>query len=88
MEGKYLDINTDDSSFHDYYIIKFSAYPYILQADLSIDGQVISSCEMVFEVTYFFPVNTNSQYYVLQITKYINTIVSLSKILNGSVKVI
>ena len=48
MEVKYVAIDTDDSSCHGYYIIKFSSLPYTLQSDLSIDGQVISSGETVF----------------------------------------
>ena len=47
MEGKYCAIDTDDSSCHGYYIIKFSSSPYTLQEDLIIDGQVIYSGEMV-----------------------------------------
>ena len=43
MEVKYGAIDTDDYSCRGYYIIKFYSYPYTLQADLSIDGQVISS---------------------------------------------
>ena len=34
MEGKYGAIDTDDSACHNFFIIKFSAYPYTLQADL------------------------------------------------------
>ena len=85
MEGKYCDIDTDDSSCHGYYIIKFYSSPYILQADLSIDGQVISSGRMVCELSYFFPININSSYDSLQRTKYMNTIVSLRLIINGNV---
>ena len=43
MEGKYGAIDTDDYSCHGYCIINFSSSPYNLQAELSIDGQVISS---------------------------------------------
>ena len=50
-EVKYGAIDTDDSSRHGNYIIKFSSYPYILQVYLSIDGQVISSGEVICEVT-------------------------------------
>ena len=74
MEGKYGDIDTYDYSFHGYYIIKFSSYPYTLLVDLSIYGQIISSSEMVCEGNYFFPINMNSRYSVLQRTQYINTI--------------
>ena len=75
MEGKYGAIHSDDSSRHGYYIIKFSSFPYNLQADLSIDGHVISSGEMVREGTYLFSMNINSHYYVLQKNKSINTII-------------
>ena len=43
IEGKYGAIDTYDSSYHGYYIIKFSSLPYTLQVESSIDGQVISS---------------------------------------------
>ena len=64
IEGSYCAIDADDSTYHGYYIIRFSLYPYNLQADLNIDGQVIYSDEMVCEGTYYFPVNINSCYYV------------------------
>ena len=51
MEGNYGVIDDDNSTCHGYYIIVFSSSPYTLQADLSIDAQVISSGEMVCEVT-------------------------------------
>ena len=49
MEGKYGIIDTDDSLCHHYYIINFYSSPYNLQPELSIDGQVISSGEMLCE---------------------------------------
>ena len=49
MEVKYVAFDTDDSSFHGYYIIKFSSSLYTLQADLIIDRKVISSGELVRE---------------------------------------
>ena len=88
MEGKYGVIGTDDFSCSGYYIIKFYLSPYTLQAYLSIDGQVISSGEMLCEGTYLSPININSHYYDLQRTKSISTIFSLGKIINGSVNVI
>ena len=88
MKGKYDDIDNYDSSFHGYYIIKFSSSPYTLQEDLSIDRQVISSGEMVCKGTYFFPININHHYHSLQGTKYINTILSLKTIINVNVNVI
>ena len=56
MEGKYGAFDTYNSSCHGYYIIKLSSYPYTLQADLSIDGQVISSGKIVCEGNYLFPI--------------------------------
>ena len=88
MGGKYGAIDTDDSSCHGYYIIKFFSYPYTLQADLIIDGKVISSDEMVCEGTNFFTININYHYYVLQRTKSTVTIVSLRKIIHVNVNAI
>ena len=88
MEGNYGSIDADDSSLYGYYIIKFSSSPYNLQADLVIDGQVISSSEILCEVTYLFPININYHHYALQKTKSINRIVYLRKIINDNVNVI
>ena len=63
LEGKYGAIDNDDSSCHDYYIIKFSSSPYIFQEDLNIDRKVISYGEMVCEGISFFPININSCYF-------------------------
>ena len=54
MEGKYVAIDTDVTTCHGYYIIKFSLSPYTFQADLIIYGEAISSGEIVCEGTYFF----------------------------------
>ena len=53
VKGKYGAIDTGDSSCHGYYIIKFYSLIYIFQSDLSIDGQVLSSVEIVCEGTHF-----------------------------------
>ena len=63
-EINYDDIDANDSACHGYYIIIFSPSPYTLQADLSIDGHVISFGGMLCEGTYYFPININSHYYV------------------------
>ena len=68
MKGNYGAIDTNDSSCHGYYIINVSSSTYTLQSELSIDGQVIYSGEMLREGNYLFPFNINSNYYVLQIT--------------------
>ena len=61
---KHGSIDADDSTCHGYYIIKFYSYSYILQSNLSIYGQVISSGEMVCEGTKYFSINISSRYYV------------------------
>ena len=43
---------------------------------------------MVCEGTYLFPININYHCYVLEVTKPINTIVSLRKIINGNANII
>ena len=47
-------VDTENYSCHGYYIIVFSSSLYILRAGLNIDGQVISSGEIVCEGNYFF----------------------------------
>ena len=54
MEDNYVAIDSENYTCNGYYIIKFSSCLYTLQADLSIDGQVISSGEIICEGNYFF----------------------------------
>ena len=65
MKGKYGDTDADNSTCHSYYIIKICSYKYNLQAELSIDGQVIYSGEIVCEGNYFI-ININYNCYFLQ----------------------
>ena len=88
IEGSYSAIDADDSTYHGYYIIRFSLYPYNLQADLNIDGQVISSSEMLCEENYYFPINIHFHYSVSPKNKSNNTIVSLRKEIIGNMNVI
>ena len=60
----YGAIDDDDSTCYGKYIIRFSSSTYTLQEDLNIDSHVISSGEIVFGVTYYFPININFHYYV------------------------
>ena len=86
MEGDYGDIDADYSSFNGYHIIKISSSPYTLKAYLVIDGQVISSSEMVCEGAYYFPIDINSHYYVVQKIQQYN--LSLGTIININVNII
>ena len=66
VEGNYSDIDDDDYTCHGYYIIIFSSYPFTIQADLSVDDQVIYSGEMVCKGTYF---SNQYQFSLLGLTK-------------------
>ena len=86
IEGNYDAINSNDYICHGYYIIILSSSPYNLQTDLNIDVQVISSGQMVYEGTSYFPIDTNYHYYASPKSKSNNTIVSLRTIFNDNVK--
>ena len=88
IEGNYEPIDADDFSCNDYYNMIFSSYLYTLQSDFNIDGQVISSDEIVFEGNYYFPININFHYYVSPKNKSNNMIVYPMKIINGNVYVV
>ena len=60
MEGYYGAIDSDDTTCHGYYIIRFSSSLYNFQADLSIYVQVIYYGEMLR--ARFFSINTSSHY--------------------------
>ena len=63
IEREYGAIDTDDDLYYGYYIIKFSSFPFTLQADWSIELQVVLSSETVCKGTYLFPININSHCY-------------------------
>ena len=67
MGGNYGDIDAYYYLCRGYYIIQFYSSPYNLQADLIIDGQVISSGQMVCEGNYFFSVNINYHFFLQKI---------------------
>ena len=54
------DIGSVDYTCHGYYINIFSSSTFTLQPYLNIDGQFISTGEVVCEGNYFFPININS----------------------------
>ena len=80
-------IDADNYSCHGYHIIKISSYPDTLQSDLNINGQFISSDEMLCEGNHYFPFDFNPCYYVSPENKSNNTIVSLRKMINIDVNV-
>ena len=83
VEVSYGSIDADDYTCNDYYNIRFSSSQFILQTDLNIDVEVISSDGMVFEGTYYFPINVSFHYYASSKNKSNNKIVSLRKTINS-----
>ena len=65
----------------------FSPYPYTLQEDLSIYGQLTSSDEILSERT-FFIININYNYFISPKNKSNDTIESLRKIINSNINII
>ena len=61
-EGNYGANYANDSAFNEYYIIIFYPYTYTLQENFIIDGQVISSGEILSEGNHYFPINISSNY--------------------------
>ena len=49
---KYGDINTTDKATNGFYFIMFTSEAYTLQDNTTIDGQMITSGELVFKVQY------------------------------------
>ena len=69
-------MDSDDTSCHGYYIIRFYSSPYTFQKYLNIYGQVTSSGEIVCKGTNFYPIPINYYYYVFPSNKENNTMIS------------
>ena len=50
--GMYVAINTDDTTTNGFYVIQFLSESYTLQNNTIINGQVISSGELVVKAQY------------------------------------
>ena len=48
----YGAINTNDTTTNGFYVIQFISEAYTLQNNTTIDGKVISACELVFKAKY------------------------------------
>ena len=59
--GEYISINTTDTSTNGFYVIMFTSGEYTLQENTAIDGQIITSGELVVKAQYLcsMQVDTN-----------------------------
>ena len=48
----YGAINTDDTTTNGFYVIKFLSEAYMLQKNITINGQVISAGELIVRAKY------------------------------------
>ena len=60
QSGKYDSINTSDTTTNGFYVIKFISEAYTLQNNTTIDGQMISSGELVVKAQYLCYTKENS----------------------------
>ena len=63
QSGKYVVINTTDTSTMGYYVIKFVTEAYTLQYDTTCDVQIISAGEIFFKSHYLKFIQENSNWY-------------------------
>ena len=63
QSGMYVAINTDETTTNVFYVIQFISEAYTLQNNTQIDGQVISSGELVFKTQYLCSVQENTNWY-------------------------
>ena len=63
QSGMYSAMNTDDTTTNGLYVIQFISEEYTLQNNTTIDGQVISSGELVFKAQCIFSMQENTNFY-------------------------
>ena len=54
QSGKYVVIDTADTTKNVFYVIQFTSEAYTLQNNAQIYGQVISACELFVRAKYIF----------------------------------
>ena len=54
------EINTNDNTSNELYVVKFLSEAYTLQNNTTIDGQIISSGELVVKAQYFWSMQENT----------------------------
>ena len=60
---KYGAINITDTSTNGFYVIMFTSGAYTLQENTTIDGQIITSGELVVKAQYLFSMQIDTNWY-------------------------
>ena len=68
--GNYGDINTTDTSTNGFYVIMFTSGAYTLQENRTIDGQIITSGELVVKAKYLCSMQVDTNWCWNQQPKY------------------
>ena len=61
--GKYGPMNTIDSTIMGYYAVNFFSEAYIIQEDITCDGQISTSGELFFKAQYLICMKENIRWY-------------------------
>ena len=64
--GKYVVINTDDTTISGFYVIKFISEAYTIQNNTTIYINIISAGELVVKAQYICSMQVNSSCYCKQ----------------------
>ena len=72
QSGMYGAINTYDTTTNGLYFIQFLSEAYMLQNNTTINGQVISTGELVFKSQYICSMQENANWYWKQKKKHCN----------------
>ena len=61
--GKYVSINSIDTSTNGFYVIMFTSKAYTLQNNKKMDGQIITAGELVVKAQYLCSMHVDTNYY-------------------------
>ena len=65
--GKYRAINTTETSTNGFYVIMFTSGAYTLQENTTIDGQIITSGELVVKAQYICSMQIDTNWLMCQL---------------------
>ena len=83
----YESINTTDTAINGFYVIMFTSEAYTLQENTTIDGQIITSEELVFKAQYICSVEVDINWYRNQHPQQYFTTVPTRTIINPKLEV-
>ena len=61
--GKYVAINTPDTSTNGFYVIIFKSGAYTIQENTTIDGQILIAGELVVNAKYLCSMQVDTNWY-------------------------